>query len=62
MSASLTRLLADEKGVTAIEYGAIACFVGLVLVVAAGDVGLHARSVFRLVWWILGNHRSQLTH
>jgi pilus assembly protein Flp/PilA len=48
MGTVVGRFLADETGVTAVEYGLIALFVSLVLVAAAGVAGQHLRQFFHL--------------
>ena len=42
----LARLLKDESGVTAIEYGLIACFIALVLVTVLPGLSSGLSSVF----------------
>jgi pilus assembly protein Flp/PilA len=48
MGAGLGRFLADEAGVTAIEYGLIALLVSLVLIGAAGSTGQHLKHLLHL--------------
>jgi len=48
MGAGLGRFLADETGVTAIEYGLIALFISLVLIGAAGSTGQHLKHLLHL--------------
>lgn len=43
---NLARLLKDESGVTAIEYGLIACFIALVLVTTLPALSTGLSSVF----------------
>ena len=49
MGASLARLLADESGVTAIEYGLMSLLISLVLIAAAGSAGQQLKSLFHIV-------------
>jgi pilus assembly protein Flp/PilA len=46
---SIQRLIADESGVTAIEYGVIAALISCIIIAAVGSVGTHLRSTFNSV-------------
>lgn len=46
---TLTSLLRDESGVTAIEYGLIAALIAVVIIVAVTAVGTNLTSVFSTV-------------
>ena len=46
MRVLLTRLVQDESGVTAIEYGLIAALISVVIIAAAGLVGTNLAAVF----------------
>ena len=47
MGAALAKFLFDRSGVTAIEYGVMACAIALVLIAAAGSTGLHVNMVLK---------------
>ena len=49
MSASLIKLLRNEDGATAIEYGLIAALIAVAAVVVMGTVGSNLTSVFTTV-------------
>ena len=49
MGASLVRLLADDSGVSAIEYGVISLLISLVVIAAAGSAGQQLKSLFHIV-------------
>jgi pilus assembly protein Flp/PilA len=49
MSRLFVKLLADENGVTAIEYGLIAALISLAIVSAATTVGQHLSTTFNSV-------------
>ena len=49
MHSITTKLLKDESGATAIEYGLIAAFVGIVLVAALQFLGTQLTSTFSTV-------------
>jgi pilus assembly protein Flp/PilA len=49
MSASLIKLLRNENGATAIEYGLIAALIAVAAVVVMGTVGSNLTSVFTTV-------------
>ncbi|HEY1258162.1 MAG TPA: Flp family type IVb pilin [Stellaceae bacterium] len=46
---TLTRLVTDEEGVTAVEYGLIAALIAVVIIVAVAALGTSLSSVFSLV-------------
>jgi pilus assembly protein Flp/PilA len=46
MSILLPRFVADESGVTAIEYGLIAALISVVIITAAAAVGTSLAGVF----------------
>ena len=62
MGTSLTRFLADESGVTAIEYGLVAGLISLVILAATDDAGLRVRAVLRFVAFILDPGQAKLVH
>ncbi|MCA1245519.1 Flp family type IVb pilin [Massilia oculi] len=41
--------IADEDGVTAIEYGLIAALIGVVIVASAGDIGTRIKKTFEFI-------------
>jgi pilus assembly protein Flp/PilA len=43
------RVLADESGVTAIEYGVIAALIAVVIIAAVGSVGTQLKTTFNSV-------------
>jgi pilus assembly protein Flp/PilA len=43
------RVLADESGVTAIEYGVIAALIAVVIIAAVGLVGTQLKTTFNSV-------------
>ena len=45
----LTRLLHDERGATAIEYGLIAALISLAMVIAFVSLGLNLSDVFTTI-------------
>ncbi len=49
IKAKLKRLIKDERGATAIEYVLIVAFIGLVLIVALGALGIDLSHVFNQV-------------
>ena len=49
MSAFFTKLLRDESGVTAIEYGLIAALIAVAAVSIMGTVGINLTSTFSKV-------------
>ena len=49
MSALLTRLLRDESGATAIEYGLIAALIAVVIIVGLTSVGGNLNTMFGTV-------------
>jgi pilus assembly protein Flp/PilA len=44
-----TRILRDENGATAIEYGLIAALIAVAIITAVGTVGSHLNSTFSSV-------------
>lgn len=46
MRNTLTKLIKDESGATAIEYGLIAAFIGVVLVVSLQALGTALTAIF----------------
>ncbi|MGH7009106.1 MAG: Flp family type IVb pilin [Stellaceae bacterium] len=46
---TLTKLLRDESGVTAIEYGLIAALISVVIITAVTTVGTNLTAVFNSV-------------
>jgi Flp pilus assembly pilin Flp len=60
MGAVLDRFVADEAGVTAIEYGLIAFAVSLILVGAAGSAGQHLKQFLHLVAALTANGPPKL--
>jgi pilus assembly protein Flp/PilA len=46
MCRALAKLVRDQAGVTAIEYGLIATFIAIVCVVVWGTVGTNLQGVF----------------
>jgi pilus assembly protein Flp/PilA len=55
MRESILRILADESGATAIEYGLIAALISTVIIVAITFVGTQLSSVFNNVATALKN-------
>jgi pilus assembly protein Flp/PilA len=55
MTLTLVRLLRDEDGATAIEYGLIAALISTVIIVAITFVGTQLSSVFNSVATALQN-------
>ena len=55
----LIRLLKDERGATAIEYGLIAALISLAMVIAFVDLGLSLTGIFDTISGTLrgANHR-----
>jgi pilus assembly protein Flp/PilA len=49
MSVIFRRLLADESGVTAIEYGLIGSFIAVAIAAAVNTVGSNLSSTFTIV-------------
>jgi len=45
----LKPLIADESGVTAIEYGLIACLIAIVIIASVSAVGTNLSTVFSYV-------------
>ncbi|MDZ3836005.1 MAG: Flp family type IVb pilin [Rhodospirillales bacterium] len=46
---SITRIVSDESGATAIEYGLIAALVSVVAITALGTIGTNLKSTFESV-------------
>jgi pilus assembly protein Flp/PilA len=55
MRNTLTKLIKDESGATAIEYGLIAAFIGVVLVVSLKALGTALTAIFNNVATTLNN-------
>jgi pilus assembly protein Flp/PilA len=53
-----TKLLKDESGATAIEYGLIAALVSVAAITALGNMGESLRSIFGVVSTELNNASS----
>ncbi|ROH85397.1 Flp family type IVb pilin [Pseudomethylobacillus aquaticus] len=51
---AVKRFLADEEGVTAIEYGLIAALIAVIIVGTVGSVGTTLDGVFQTVLTSLG--------
>ena len=49
MFKQLSRILRDERGATAIEYGLIAALIAVAIITAVGTVGSHLTSTFNSV-------------
>lgn len=49
MKSVVLRVLADESGVTAIEYGVIAALIAVVIIAAVGLVGTQLKTTFNSV-------------
>lgn len=49
MKSALLTFLADDSGVTAIEYGVMAALISVVIIGAVGSVGSHLKSTFNSV-------------
>jgi pilus assembly protein Flp/PilA len=49
-----SRVVADESGVTAIEYGLIASLIAVVIIAVVGSVGTNLSSTFQTVSNSLG--------
>ena len=49
MLKQLTRILRDENGATAIEYGLIAALIAVAIITAVGTVGSHLTTTFNSV-------------
>jgi pilus assembly protein Flp/PilA len=49
MSNLFSRMMADESGVTAIEYGLIAALVAIIIIGAVATVGTNLSSTFSTV-------------
>lgn len=46
---SIKKFVADESGVTAIEYGLIACLIAVVIITAVTLVGTNLAAVFNFI-------------
>jgi pilus assembly protein Flp/PilA len=46
---SIKKFVADESGVTAIEYGLIACLIAVVIITAVSLVGTNLEAVFNFI-------------
>ncbi|MBQ5948180.1 MULTISPECIES: Flp family type IVb pilin [unclassified Massilia] len=49
MSSAIKAFIADENGVTAIEYGMIAALIGVVMATVAGEVGEKIKDAFTFI-------------
>jgi pilus assembly protein Flp/PilA len=49
MRSFITRLLRDDQGATAIEYGLIAALIAVAIITAVGTVGSNLTSTFNSV-------------
>lgn len=49
MKTAFVTFLADDSGVTAIEYGVMAALISVVIIGAVSTVGTHLRSTFNSV-------------
>ncbi len=49
MCESIVRILADESGATAIEYGLIAALISVAAIAAITNVGNNLRTIFNAV-------------
>jgi pilus assembly protein Flp/PilA len=49
MGQFLKRLVSDESGATAIEYGLIAALIAVAIIAAAGTVGTNLKATFTSV-------------
>jgi pilus assembly protein Flp/PilA len=56
MKSFCIKLLRDNKGVTAIEYGLIAGVVAIAIATAAGSVGSNLSSLFTSIAGIIEQH------
>lgn len=55
MMSAVKRFVADENGVTAIEYGLIAALIGVAMAVTAGLLGDQIKATFERVTTELSN-------
>jgi pilus assembly protein Flp/PilA len=55
---SIVKLLKDESGATAIEYGLIAALVSVAAIAALGQMGTSLRAIFGVVSTELNNASS----
>lgn len=49
ITSAIKAFVADENGVTAIEYGLIAALIGVVMATVAGDVGQRIKAAFEFI-------------
>lgn len=57
MTQAFVRLLQDQSGATAIEYGVVALFVAIVLIAVAQTIGLHLSvTLVRAIGFITKGH------
>jgi len=49
LKSAVQAFIADEGGVTAIEYGLIAALIGVAMVVAAGTLGTKLNNIFTYI-------------
>ena len=49
ITSAIQAFVADENGVTAIEYGLIAALIGVVMAGVAGDVGTKIKEAFEFI-------------
>lgn len=49
ITSAIKAFIADENGVTAIEYGLIAALIGVVMAGVAGEVGQEIREAFEYI-------------
>lgn len=57
MAQTFARVLQDQSGATAIEYGVVALFVAIVLIAVAQAIGLHlGLTLVRAVGFITRDH------
>lgn len=49
ITSAIKAFVADENGVTAIEYGLIAALIGVVMATVAGEVGQKIKAAFQVI-------------
>lgn len=49
IASAIKAFIADEDGVTAIEYGLIAALIGVAIATVAGDVGTGIKETFKYI-------------
>lgn len=54
MFETLRKILADDRGAVAIEYGLIAGLVGVAIVSALAQAGARAGAIFAFLRWAIG--------